>query len=316
MLTSKRHPDEHRRLYLTAGRSTPTNKSLLDAFSALGVEAEHLRPGEAVVRVRPGDTVLGRLDVRPTLDGVEPGLSELRWLGRRGFDVLNAAGSLLAAHDKLETALRLARFGIPHPRTTHVGDDAFPALTPPVVVKPRFGSWGWDVELCETDGELRRTLRLLRRRSWFLRQGALVQELVPSRGRDLRLVVAGGEVVGAVERHAAPGEWRTNVAVGGHRRRVAPPPDAEATALAAAAAVGADLVGVDLLPAPAGGWFVLELNGAVDFTDEYSIDGRDVFAAAAARLLPASQEIFSSDRETSPVCASSSSTMSPLFATP
>jgi hypothetical protein len=41
-------------------------------------------------------------------------------------------------------------------------------------------------------------------------------------------------------------------------------------------------VGVDLLPS-ATGWTVVELNGAVDFTDEYSL-GRDVFAAVTFEL--------------------------------
>jgi glutathione synthase/RimK-type ligase-like ATP-grasp enzyme len=47
----------------------------------------------------------------------------------------------------------------------------------------------------------------------------------------------------------------------------------------AAAAVGGDLVGVDLLPDERG-WRVIEINGAVDFTDDYALDGRDVFARA------------------------------------
>ena len=47
----------------------------------------------------------------------------------------------------------------------------------------------------------------------------------------------------------------------------------------AATAVGGDLVGVDLLPS-ADGWRVIEINGAVEFTDEYSLDGADVFGLA------------------------------------
>jgi glutathione synthase/RimK-type ligase-like ATP-grasp enzyme len=90
-------------------------------------------------------------------------------------------------------------------------------------------------------------------------------------------------VIGAVRRIAAPGEWRTNVALGARREPVAPPDDACRVALAAAEAIQADLVGVDLLPADAGTWVALELNGAVDFTSAYSIDD-DVFVAAAAAL--------------------------------
>jgi len=97
------------------------------------------------------------------------------------------------------------------------------------------------------------------------------------------VLVAGGEVVGAIERVAAPGEWRTNVALGGTRRPAIPGPRARALALAAAAAVGADLTGVDLLRMGRS-YVVLELNGAVDFTAEYSFDGEDVFERVAETL--------------------------------
>jgi RimK family alpha-L-glutamate ligase len=156
-----------------------------------------------------------------------------------------------------------------------------PRIEFPVVVKPRFGSWGRDVMRCESEPELRRSLQRLRARAWFRRQGVLVQALVAPAGYDLRIIVAGGRVAGAIERVSAPGEWRTNIALGGRRRRVSPSPDACGLAVAAAAAVGADLVGVDLLPLPDGGYTVLELNGAVDFTREYSLPGSNVFETVA-----------------------------------
>jgi glutathione synthase/RimK-type ligase-like ATP-grasp enzyme len=123
-------------------------------------------------------------------------------------------------------------------------------------------------------------------RQWFRRQGVLVQELIPPLGHDLRLVVAGGQVVGAVRRHAAEGEWRTNVALGAEREATAPPQAAREIAVSAAAAVEGDLVGVDLMPTRDGGWVVIELNGAVEFNDEYSLD-RDVFSAVVDALLGA-----------------------------
>ena len=53
-------------------------------------------------------------------------------------------------------------------------------------------------------------------------------------------------------------------------------------------AVGTDLVGVDLLRRPDGTYTVLELNGAVEFTSEYSLSERDVYeeTAEALGLLP------------------------------
>ena len=147
------------------------------------------------------------------------------------------------------TAIRLAAAGVPHPRTAHVdGSSLLPSLTPPYVVKPRFGSWGRDVYRCEDSLQLAACLASLAGRPWFERQGVLVQELIPPRGYDLRVIVAGGVVAGAIERVAGDGEWRTNISLGGWRRQTDPPEEARALAVEAAAALGGDLVGVDLLP--------------------------------------------------------------------
>lgn len=271
--------------YVVAGKATETNVALVSAIRKHGLEAAHVRPEQAERRVGAGDVALGRIDVLPTLDVVEGCLWELRRLERRGAKILNGVGALLAAHDKLATALRLGRAGIRHPRTIHV-DEGVEAKTDlfPVVLKPRFGSWGRDVVLCETPTDLSRALLRLSHRRWFRRHGALLQELIPPTGCDLRLIVARGRVVGAVERHARPGEWRTNVVLGGTRHRVTPPEEACDAAIAAARAIGGDFVGVDLLVDREGRYVVLELNGAVDFTADYDLDGRDVFADAAEAL--------------------------------
>jgi RimK family alpha-L-glutamate ligase len=266
-----------------AGKLTPTNVGLLDAARALDIDAA-LAPIEDVAqRARPGDVVLPRLDVLPTLDGIEPGLELLERLQRRGVQVLNGGGALLAAHDKLATAIALARAGVAHPRTAHVGRDLDCRLELPVVVKPRFGSWGQDVIRCATSAELTASRTRLAGRQWFARQGALVQELVPPLGYDLRLIVAAGSVVGAVRRVAARGEWRTNIALGGSREPAVPPPAASMLALRAAAAIGADFVGADLLPVETG-WIVIELNGCVDFTHEYGFLGDDPFRTVGVAL--------------------------------
>jgi RimK family alpha-L-glutamate ligase len=272
-------------LAIVARNIGSTNRELLRAAATLGLDALVLPPETAARRLRTGDVALGRLDVLPTLNGPEPGLETLRTLEEKGVLVLNRAGALLAAHDKLMTALRLAARGLPHPRTAHVDAAADPPFGFPVVVKPRFGSWGRDVTVCRSRSELERCLRSLGRKAWFRRQGALLQELIQPQGFDLRILVAAGEIVGAIKRVAAPGEWRTNVALGGCRRAADPPPRARLIALGAAAALGTDLVGVDLLPDGNGGWVVLELNGAVDFTLEYSLNGNGVFERVGQMLV-------------------------------
>jgi RimK family alpha-L-glutamate ligase len=263
--------------------SNETNGVLADAWRRRGIPALRVDPGHAGA-LGEGDVAIGRIDVLPTLDGIEPGLLELHRLERRGVRVLNRAVALLAVHDKLRTARRLASAGVPHPLTRVVrGPGAVAGLEPPVVLKPRLGSWGRDVFRCLDREQLAAVADEIGGRSWFRRHGVVVQELVPPRGHDLRLLVAGGEVVGAARRVARPGEWRTNVSLGGSLRRTAVPAEAERLACAAAAAVGIDLVGVDLLPTEAG-HVVLELNGAVDFDTRYALPGADLYAEIGRAL--------------------------------
>lgn len=264
------------RLTLLGSSANETNGILVRELRRRGVDVLLISAREGLSLLRAGDRALARLDVLPTLDGVEPGLLALLLLGRRGVHVLNPESALLAAHDKLRCARVLEEAGLPQPRTVHIARDgnAF-HVDVPVVLKPRFGSWGRDVFRCTDRRELEVALAAIRNRPWFRRHGVLAQELLPVRGRDLRLIVACGEVIGAAERVAAPHEWRTNVSLGGSLEPADPPPVVRALARAAAVAVGADVVGVDLFPVD-GGYVVLELNGAVDFDDRYSIAGRDV----------------------------------------
>src|SRR5262245_50276792 len=223
------------RLGLIATRPTPTNNALCHALIG-GTAWKELTPHSALETLQPGDGALGRLDVLPTLDGVEDGLWALGALAARGVHVLNDPAALLATHDKLLTARILRRHHIPHPATLHVRDGRQPPrFVGPVVVKPRFGSWGSEVHRCDDPLTLEETLARVSRESWFQRHGALVQTLVPPKGYDLRIVVAAGRIVGAVHRIAAPGEWRTNISLGAVRRTVSSPPH-EAAVLAVAAA--------------------------------------------------------------------------------
>src|SRR6266511_1945128 len=223
-------PADRRRSVVILGKPTETNCDLAAAFAGLGHRARHA-DATTPPRLRPGDVAVARLDVLPTLDGIEPGLWRLARLEHQCVQVMNGSLALLGAHDKLSTALLFGRAGVEQPRTAHLRDVSVLTSPPPYVVKPRFGSWGRDVYLCHDEYELRARLERLGGRGWFSRHGALVQSLVEPTGRDLRVVVAGGRVVGAVERHGLPGEWRTNVALGAVRRRVSAPPAASALAL-------------------------------------------------------------------------------------
>jgi glutathione synthase/RimK-type ligase-like ATP-grasp enzyme len=64
---------------------------------------------------------------------------------------------------------------------------------------------------------------------------------------------------------------------------VTPPPEACRLAIAAADAIGAHFVGIDLLPR-GDGFMVLDINGAVEFDKGYDLAGQDVYGEVAKAL--------------------------------
>jgi RimK family alpha-L-glutamate ligase len=259
------------------GSPTRTNMQLALAWRQLGVDARVLWPAEAIETLGPGDVAITRLDIRPTLDGIEPGIEIVEALEGRGVRLVNRAPAFLACHDKLVTAELLREAGLPHPWTLHIEpDERLPAVRVPCVLKPRFGSWGQDVLLARTIEDVVRLVGLISDRPWWKRHGALVQELVPDVRHDVRVVVAGDQIVAGGQRSAGPGEWRTNVTLGGQVVEAELPPGVSELAIETAHAIGIDFCGVDLLPS-GGGWTVLELNGAVDFDTRYALPGIDPY---------------------------------------
>jgi RimK family alpha-L-glutamate ligase len=254
-------------------------------LAARGWDGSHshlFAPRDAMLNLRAGDAALNRLDVSAQLDGVEEGLWIVNQLEAQGVRIFNRPPALLAAHDKLITARLLGAVGIPHPRTRRLDTaTSLDGFALPVVAKPRFGSRGCDVELCGDRRALDDYIRRMQRKAWW-RAGGVIQELVPPRASDLRVIVSADEIVGAAVRIAAPGEWRTNVALGARSISTTPPAEACELALAATRRLGIDLAGVDLLR-DEDGWVVLEVNGAVEIRAHYSLGG-DVFGTALGAL--------------------------------
>jgi RimK family alpha-L-glutamate ligase len=176
-----------------------------------------------------------------------------------GITVLNSPAALETCVDKYLATAKLAAAGLPVPptitcQTAESALEAFQSLGGDVVVKPLFGSEGRGM-VRVSDPELAwRTFRALER----IQAVIYLQRFIEHPGWDLRVLVLGGRVLAAMRRHAKD-DWRTNVAQGGRAEAVTPTADEERLALKAAAAVGADFVGVDLLPT-AGGFVVLEVN--------------------------------------------------------
>jgi RimK family alpha-L-glutamate ligase len=207
------------------------------------------------------DAVLARIIPAGSLEQIIFRVNALHWLEAQGIVVLNSARAIERCVDKFFTDTLLRAAGLPTPETVVCErlDEAMRAMRAmgDVVVKPLFGSMGHGLTRVSDPDVAFRVFRALEQ----TRAVFYVQRAIPHGGRDVRAFVVGGRVIGAIERTAPPGEWRSNVSRGASVRPFDLPDEWAEMAVRAAAATSADYAGVDLLPSPDGTVFVLEVNG-------------------------------------------------------
>ena len=173
-----------------------------------------------------------------------------------GLRLFNSASAIETADDKVLTALKLAKAGIPIPDTIPAptcfpgcrrnpasAEQAAKILGWPLVIKENKGSFGQQVYLANNIREAERIL------THIGEHDCLFQRFIePSRGKDLRVTVVGGKAVCAMERHSASrDEFRSNMGQGGTATARALSPLEEKLAVASAKALGLDFAGVDIL---------------------------------------------------------------------
>jgi RimK family alpha-L-glutamate ligase len=198
-----------------------------------------------------------------------------------GTPVVNPPRCLEIAIDKYLALVRLAAAGLPVPRTLVVQEAGSVEplrreLGGPCVLKPLFGSGGRGLLRLEPAVPLDPGL--------FVGGVGYLQEFVPNRGWDARVLVVGDRLF-AVRRRAAAGEWRTNLSQGGRAEPLELPADWEGVARRAAAAVGGSIIGVDLLPGDDGRLFVVEANAVPAWQGLESVVGPGVSEAIADHLI-------------------------------
>jgi RimK family alpha-L-glutamate ligase len=229
--------------------------------------------------VLEADAVLARIIPTGSLEQIIYRVDALHWAEERGVPVINSPRAIERCVDKFYTTALLQEAGLPVPETVvcESAEDALVALRTmgDAIVKPIFGSLGHGMVRVSDPDIARRVVQPLEQVSGVF----YVQRTVDHGGRDIRVFVVGGRVVGAIERTAPDGEWRTNVSRGGFVRPFVLPSTWERMALDATAAVGADYAGVDLLPSRGGQVFVVEINGIPGWKGLQQATGVDVAGA-------------------------------------
>ncbi|MCJ7528643.1 MAG: RimK family alpha-L-glutamate ligase [Methyloceanibacter sp.] len=208
-------------------------------------------PEGAFVRFVPG----GSFEEVTLYLGVLHALSEL------GVTVWNNARAIERCVDKSTTTFFLQAAGIPTPRTfARVNRAEAEAIVSTVlakgrklVQKPLFGAQGKGLRLIATLEDLSSPEEV--NGVYYL------QEFIPpaqEHHQDWRLFVCQGRVIASMIRHGS--SWITNIKQGARAKAAIASQELVDLAERAAACVGADYAGVDIIQAPDGKFFVLEVN--------------------------------------------------------
>src|SRR3954452_8607507 len=245
---------------------------------------------DGAIAVRSRDVQLDSCDVvlvrgipRGSLEQIVFRVDALHALEAAGVRAVNGALAIERAVDKFLASALLAAAGVPTPRTVaceHADDalEAFAELGADVIVKPLFGSMGFGMARVEDADVARRVFRALE----IERAVYYLQETVDHGGVDVRALVVGDRVVAAIER--AGRGWRTNLAHGARARATTLDDDRAELCVRAAAALGADYAGVDLLRAADGRDLVVEVNAIPGWHGLAAATGVDVAAALVDHL--------------------------------
>jgi RimK family alpha-L-glutamate ligase len=230
------------------------------------------------------DVVLARIIPSGSLEQIIFRVDALHRLEDRGIRVVNSPRAIERTVDKFWTSVLLEQCGIPTPDTIvcESPEEAFAGLRAlgDVIVKPLFGSMGLGMVRVSDEEMAFRVFRTIEQ----IRGVYYLQRAIDHDGADVRAFVIGGRVLGAIERRSQG--WRTNLARGGTARSLSLTDNQRSLAVRAAAAVGAEYAGVDLLTGRDGTTYVLEVNGIPGWKGLQEETGLDVAGRLIDYLAP------------------------------
>jgi ribosomal protein S6--L-glutamate ligase len=205
------------------------------------------------------DCLLVRTMPPGSLEQVVFRMDLLARLEAAGVRVINPARAIEAAVDKYLASARMQAAGLLIPRTIvcQTADDAIAAfheLGGDIVLKPLFGAEGRGIARLTDEALALRAFKMLEE----LKAVLYLQEFISHEGADLRVLLVGDRALGM--RRSNQLDWRTNVSRGAIAEPLELTDELVQMARAAAAAIGAPLAGVDLLPGRDGRLYAIEVN--------------------------------------------------------
>lgn len=172
--------------------------------------------------------------------------------------------ALVRSRDKLRSLQLLSKAGLGMPKTAFAAsprdiDDVIKQVGgAPVVIKLLEGTQGIGVILAETHNSAKSVIEAF----LDVEVNILVQEFIAeAKGADIRAFIVDGQIVGAMRRQGAEGDFRSNLHRGGKAQLIQLSPEEKATAMKAVKKLGLAIAGVDMLQSKRGP-LVMEVNSS------------------------------------------------------
>lgn len=211
---------------------------------------------------------------------IDPPYTEFGYTILRQFQALDVyttdtAYSLELCRDKIRCMQYLMRKDVPFPTTgTAYSRKEYDKVIKtvggaPLIIKLNEGTEGVGVFLADNESAAKNFLRTFKQ----FDARVIMQEFVKeSSGTDIRAVVIGDKIIGALERTSSQeDEFRANVALGAKTTTIELTEEEEDIILRATKAMGLSMAGVDMMRSDSGP-VIIEVNSAQDFTGPHLIE--------------------------------------------
>lgn len=255
----------------------PEEKALTEAATKMGIKIEMVDCKSLVLDVDKKSqyqTVLQRcvsyyrnLHATAALEGM-------------GANVINSLYCGVYAGNKLFTHMLLKNVGIetPYVSVAFSKDSALTALDEigyPKVIKPTVGSWGRMVQRLNNK-EAAEGIIEEREKMYPIYQIHYLAEFVQRPPRDIRAIVIGDTVEGAIYRNSTTENWKTNTHLGGTAEICEITPELEEICIKAKDSVKGQIVGIDLMESKERGLVVHEINNTTEYRNVARVTGVDI----------------------------------------
>jgi len=236
-----------------------------------------------------GGRILNDLDalitrIRPSMTFY--GCALARQFESMGIYTFNSSAAITQSRDKLFSLQLMLKSGISIPTTGFANspidtNDLIEMVGgAPLIVKLLEGTQGRGVVLAETRKAGESVINAFK----SLNANLLVQEFIKeAEGKDLRCFVIDGKVVAAIQRTAAPGEFRANMHQGGTASVIKITPEERRLAIKAAKCMGLRVAGVDIIRSKKGP-LLLEVNSSPGLEGIESATGKDIAGMMIASI--------------------------------